>query len=173
MLSSTSTGAPLVRLEPVADLDADQDAADADGTAEPEGAGPDLDLPQAANAASARARATRGREDLAAILMGYDIDAQTNGSVIDDYLLARDELLAAGEDVVTDELELLGLFADFAELSRNRPAGEELQTELRVHSSREHFHTYMQTLDVDRCCARKIRKTASSSSGVRSQSVTP
>ncbi len=148
--SQVETGAPLVRLEPVADLDADQDAADADGTAEPEGAGPDLDLPQAANAASARARATRGREDLAAILMGYDIDAQTNGSVIDDYLLARDELLAAGEDVVTDELELLGLFADFAELSRNRPAGEELQTELRVHSSREHFHTYMQTLDVDR-----------------------
>ena len=82
--------------------------------------------------------------------MGFDVDPQTNGSVIDDYLRARDELLAAGDDVVTDELELLGCFADFAELSRNRPAGEELHTELRVHSSKEHFHTYLQSLDVDR-----------------------
>ena len=51
---------------------------------------------------------------------------------------------------MTDELELLGCFADFAELSRNRPAGEDLHTELRVHSSKEHFHTYLQSLDVDR-----------------------
>ena len=51
---------------------------------------------------------------------------------------------------MADEIELLGLFADFAELSRNRPAGEDLHTELRVHSSKEHFHTYLQSLDVDR-----------------------
>ena len=51
---------------------------------------------------------------------------------------------------MTDEIELLGLFADFAELSRNRPAGEDLHTELRVHSSKEHFHAYLQSLDVER-----------------------
>ena len=51
---------------------------------------------------------------------------------------------------MTDEIELLGCFADFAELSRNRPAGEDLHTELRVHSSKEHFHAYLQSLDVDR-----------------------
>ena len=45
---------------------------------------------------------------------------------------------------------MLRLFADFAELSRNRPAGEDLRTELRVHSPKEHFHTYLQTLDTER-----------------------
>jgi acetyl/propionyl-CoA carboxylase alpha subunit/acetyl-CoA carboxylase carboxyltransferase component len=144
--SQVETGAPLVRLEPVADLEGDQDA---DGAPAVED-GPDLDLPQTGPGETAQQRAARGLEDLAAILMGFDIDAQTNGSVIEDYLQVRDELVAAGEDVVTDELDLLGRFADFAELSRNRPAGEELQTELRVHSSREHFHTYLQTLDGDR-----------------------
>lgn len=141
--SQVETGAPLVRLEPVAD-----DAAEETST--PEDDGPDLDLPQAGSGSTAQQRAARGREDLAAMLMGFDVDPLTNGSVIEDYLRARDELLAAGEDVVTDELELLARFVDFAELSRNRPAGEDLHTELRVHSSKEHFHTYLQSLDVDR-----------------------
>ena len=141
--SQVETGAPLVRLEPVAD-DADDEAP------APEEHGPDLVLPQAGTGSTAQQRAARGRDDLAAILMGFDVDPKTNGSVIDDYLRARDELLAAGEDVVTDEVELLGCFADFAELNRNRPAGEDLHTELRVHSSKEHFHTYLQSLDVDR-----------------------
>ena len=47
-------------------------------------------------------------------------------------------------------MDLLGTFADLAELSRNLPADEERHTELRVHSSREHFHTYLQSLDVER-----------------------
>jgi len=141
--SQVETGAPLVRLEPVTD-EADQAAA------APAQDGPELDLPQVGSGSTAQQRAARGRADLAAIFMGFDLDPQSNGSVIDDYLAARDELVAAGEDVVSDELELLGLFADFAELSRNRPVGEDLQTELRVHSSKEHFHTYLQSLDVDR-----------------------
>ncbi|MFP5335470.1 MAG: carboxyl transferase domain-containing protein [Actinomycetes bacterium] len=143
--SQVETGAPLVRLEPVAD--------EATGAAGPEAAvedGPELDLPQPASAPSARQRAARGREDLAAILMGFDVDAQSDGSVVDDYLAARDELLGSGQDVAAAELELLGCFADFAELSRNRPLDEDLHTELRVHSSREHFHTYLQSLDPDR-----------------------
>jgi len=144
--SQVETGAPLVRLEPVADQDVEGDAEQA-ATADADG--PELDLPEAGTG-SARQRAARGREDLAAILMGFDVDAQRNGTVVDDYLAARDELLAAGDDVVTDELALLGLFADLAELSRNRPAGEDLNTELRVHSSKEHFHAYLQSLDVER-----------------------
>ena len=144
--SQVETGAPLVRLEPLAE----EDPEGAGAAPAPEAIGPDLDLPQPRFGSTAQERAARGREDLAAILMGFDVDPQTNGSVIEDYLRARDELLAAGEDVVTDELDLLGCFADFAELNRNRPVGEDLQTELRVHSSKEHFHTYLQSLDVDR-----------------------
>ena len=59
---------------------------------------------------------------------------------------ARRERRVAGRD----EMDLLGVFADFAELSRNRPVGEEAHIENRVHSPREHFHTYLQTLDPER-----------------------
>ena len=141
--SQVETGAPLVRLEPILDDDADEPAAAQE-------AGPALDLPTTEVGVSARARAARGREDVAAILMGYDVDPRDEGALIGHYLAARDELVESGEDVVTDELELLGLFADLAELSRNRPAGEDLHTELRVHSSKEHFHAFLQSLDVDR-----------------------
>jgi acetyl/propionyl-CoA carboxylase alpha subunit/acetyl-CoA carboxylase carboxyltransferase component len=141
--SQVETGAPLVRLEPVEDDAADDSAA-------PDEAGPALDLPTAATNGSAAVRAARGRADLSAMLMGYDVDPSENGSMIEDYLAARDELVAAGVDVVADEIDLLSLFADFAELSRNRPAGEDLHTELRVHSSKEHFHAFLQSLDADR-----------------------
>ncbi len=141
--SQVETGAPLVRLEPVEE-DAAEEAAPSDE------AGPALDLPPFVPADSARERAARSRDDVAAMVMGYDVDASEDGDVIADYLVARDELVAAGVDVVADEMELLRLFADLAELSRNRPAGEDLHTELRVHSPKEHFHAFLQSLDVDR-----------------------
>lgn len=141
--SQVETGAPLVRLEPVEE-DATEEAAPADE------AGPVLDLPPSVPAASARQRAARSRDDVAAMVMGYDVDPSEDGDVVADYLAARDELVAAGDDVVADEIELLGLFADLAELSRNRPVGEDLHTELRVHSPKEHFHAFLQSLDVDR-----------------------
>jgi acetyl/propionyl-CoA carboxylase alpha subunit/acetyl-CoA carboxylase carboxyltransferase component len=141
--SQVETGAPLVRLEPVAD-------GAADAVAAPEETGPGLDFPQAGAPASAEQRAARGRADLAAILMGYDVDPHDNGDVMAGYLTAREELVTAGADVMAEELDLLGIFADFAELSRNRPVGEDLHTELRVHSPKEHFHAFLQSLDVDR-----------------------
>ena len=140
--SQVETGAPLVRLEPV-EQDAAQEASPAqDGTA--------LDLPSSVAAASAHERAARSRADVAAMVMGYDVDAREDGDVVTGYLAARDELVAEGVEVIVDEIALLGLFADLAELSRNRPVGEDLHTELRVHSSKEHFHTFLQSLDVDR-----------------------
>ena len=42
------------------------------------------------------------------------------------------------------------MFADLSELSRNRPAGEERTATNRVHAPREYFHTYLQSLDVER-----------------------
>src|SRR4029453_17343240 len=51
---------------------------------------------------------------------------------------------------LNQEVELLGVFADLSELSRNRPAGEETKADTRVHSPREYFHTYLQSLDVER-----------------------
>ena len=58
--------------------------------------------------------------------------------------------LRHAELVEAEEVELLRVFADLSELSRNRPAGEEGRADTLVHSPREHFHTYLQSLDVDR-----------------------
>ena len=142
--SQVETGTPLVRLEPAEEESADEQTAADDTT------GPALDLPPSTPSASAEERAARARTDVAAMLLGYDVDSREDGDVIASYLAARNELVEAGVDVVANEIELLGLFADLAELSRNRPAGEDLHTELRVHSSREHFHAFLQSLDVDR-----------------------
>jgi len=141
--SQVETGAPLLRLEPVGDADEVAEEA-ADGTVE-------LDLNGAPVApATAAQRAARGRADLAAMVLGYDIDPRDEGRTLQDYLAARDELAAEGRPPLDEEVATLGVFADFAELSRNRPADEELHTEHRVHSPREHFHAYLQSLDVER-----------------------
>ncbi len=140
--SQVETGAPLIRLEPVGD---GGEAAAATATA-----GVDLDLPTAPADLSAEERADRGQADLAAMLLGFDIAPSDEGRTLNDYLTARDELVAAGGSRLEEEMELLSVVADFAELSRNRPADEELHTENRVHSPKEHFHTYLQSLDVER-----------------------
>jgi acetyl/propionyl-CoA carboxylase alpha subunit/acetyl-CoA carboxylase carboxyltransferase component len=141
--SQVENGAPLLRIEPVAE--AAETAAD-----EAAGSGPDLELPEAATEAAPDARVARGLADLGAIMLGYDTDPATERRTLTRYLGDREEALAAGHDVLAGELELLRMFAELAELSRNRPGGEEEHTELRVHSSREHFHTYLQSLDLER-----------------------
>jgi len=137
--SQVETGAPLIRLEPVGD--------DADEAAPEASKGVDLDLPEPDTEPTAAERAARGQDDLRSMLLGFDLDPRDEGRALTGYLEARAELATPP---VAEEIGLLRLFADFADLSRNRPAGEELGTELRVHSPREHFHTYLQTLDVDR-----------------------
>nr|WP_245994672.1 carboxyl transferase domain-containing protein [Nocardioides immobilis] len=141
--SQVETGAPLVRLEPVGDDGAEESPQPAD-------AAPALDLPHDDMERTARQRADRHLADLAALVQGYDVPRDDRVAALRSYLVAREELRAAGEDVIAGEAELLALFTDFAELSRNRPAGEELRTELKVHSSREHFHTFLRSLDTER-----------------------
>ncbi|HWJ10922.1 MAG TPA: carboxyl transferase domain-containing protein, partial [Nocardioides sp.] len=133
--SQVETGAPLVRLEPTADADAE-----VAGTARLA----DLDLPAPA------AEVVPGRcplDDLASQILGYDVEAGQRHRLLAEHLAVRDTS-AAG--TLHAEMALLSLFTDFAELSRNRPAGDEPSAELRVHSSREYFHTYLRSLDPDR-----------------------
>ena len=129
--------APLVRLEPVGNGD---DAGDL--------APSTVEIPRQPGTESPRQQVERLAADLFAILLGYDVDPETR--TLDRYLKARDELRASGEDALTLEIGLIGLFSDIAELSRNRPFGEQANTELRVHSDREHFHRYLTALDVER-----------------------
>ncbi|GGL32482.1 ATP-grasp domain-containing protein [Phycicoccus endophyticus] len=139
--SQVETGAPLVRLEPTGET-----ADAATEVAEPV----ELDLPETSTDGDARVRAARARADLSAMLLGYDVDPSHEGRALEAYLGAREELVGAGTGVVCDEIDLLTVFADLAELARNRPVGEETHVENRVHSPREHFRTFLQTLDTER-----------------------
>ena len=135
--SQVESMAPLVRLEPLGNGAA---AAVVDSAP--------VDIPVCPPLADPAARAGRLLADLSATLMGFDVDP--SAKTLPRYLEAREEARAAGVEVVAAEIELLTLFADLAELSRNRPAGEQANTELRVHSDREHLHRYLTTLDVER-----------------------
>ncbi|GAA3933965.1 biotin carboxylase N-terminal domain-containing protein [Actinomadura viridis] len=140
--SQVETGAPLLRLEPLADDEGAEDVASA--------AAVELDLPAAPGSVPARQRAARGREDLRSLLLGFDVDPHDERRVLDDYLAARPAAAADGHRPVAEELELLEVFADLAGLSLNRPAGEDGGGDGHVHSAREYFHTYLQSLDVER-----------------------
>ncbi|HJE58101.1 MAG TPA: ATP-grasp domain-containing protein, partial [Nocardiopsis listeri] len=135
------TGAPLLRLEPLADT---EEAEEAD-TAPVE-----LELPPPAGDVPVAERLARGRQDLLGLLLGFDVDPLDERRVFDEYLAARHEAVSAGHRPLAAELDLLDVFADLAELSRNRPAGADDVGDTHVHSPREYLHTYLQSLDVER-----------------------
>lgn len=139
--SQVEAGAPLMRLEPLAEP-GDEAAAEATDAVE-------LDLPARAVALPAAARAARGLQDLRSLLLGFDVDPHDERRVLDDYLAARAELVEAGQRPLAEEVELLSAFADLSELSRNKHA-EESGGDSHVHSAREYFHSYLQSLDVER-----------------------
>ncbi|GFJ82158.1 fused acetyl/propionyl-CoA carboxylase subuit alpha/methylmalonyl-CoA decarboxylase subunit alpha [Phytohabitans houttuyneae] len=140
--SKVETGAPLLRLEPLNDS-ADVEAAPA--------ADVELDLPATPADAPARLRVARGQQDLRSLLLGYDVDPHDDGRVLEDYLAARRAAVAEGVRPLAGELALLEVFADLAELSRNRPTGEDSAGgDSHVRSPREFFHMYLQSLDVER-----------------------
>jgi acetyl/propionyl-CoA carboxylase alpha subunit/acetyl-CoA carboxylase carboxyltransferase component len=138
--SQVGTGAPLMRLEP---LGGDEDAA-------PVEAGPtaEIELPATPADVPAAVRAERGLQDLRSLLLGFDVDPQDRTRLLTGYLAARLEL---GDRPLPGELDLLTVYADLSELSRNKPAGDvEVEPGSPVHSPREYFHSYLQSLDVDR-----------------------
>ncbi|RNL86916.1 ATP-binding protein [Halostreptopolyspora alba] len=137
--SQVETGAALLRLEPMGDAEGEDASAAASA---------ELDLPSATEEAAPE-RLARHREELRGLLLGFDVDPHDERRVVDDYLAARGEA-ANGHRVLAEEIDLVDVFADLAELSRNRPAGEDGGDDTRVHSPREHFHTYLQSLDVER-----------------------
>lgn len=139
--SQVEAGAPLLRLEPLAD--------EAETTADPTSEAVELDLPTAAAEIPASERSRRGQEDLRGLLLGFDVDPHDDRRVLDGYLTARRAATEAGPRPLAAELDLIEVFADLAELSRNRPTGEDGGA-AHVHSAREYFHTYLQSLDVER-----------------------
>ncbi|MBT2232353.1 biotin carboxylase N-terminal domain-containing protein [Nonomuraea sp. NEAU-A123] len=138
--SQVETGAPLMRLEPLLDEGAEE-AESATETVE-------IELPAEPAAASAAERVERGLQDLRSLLLGFDVDPHDHKRVLSAYLAARAEL---GGRLLEGELDLLTVFADLSELSRNKPGGKlDVEPDSQVHSPREFFHSYLQSLDVER-----------------------
>ncbi|MEV0296198.1 carboxyl transferase domain-containing protein [Nocardia sp. NPDC050710] len=139
--TQVETGAPLLRLEPLAE---DDDDADANST------GPvELDLPRETAALQPHVRLARGQQDLRSLLLGFDVDPHDDTRVVDDYLATRRDAIADNRRPLAEELELVQVFADLAELSHNRSWDDD-GGHSHVHSAREYFHTYLQSLDVER-----------------------
>ena len=142
--SQVEASEPLLRLEPLTS-DADAEAAAAPGAVFA-----DLSLPAAPGDLPAAARARRGQEILRSLLLGFDGDLLDEGQLLDDYLADRQAAAADGHSPLAGELELIEVFADLAELARDRPVSKEGDSDGHVHSPREYFHGYLQCLDVER-----------------------
>ncbi|MFZ2176849.1 MAG: biotin carboxylase N-terminal domain-containing protein [Rhodococcus sp. (in: high G+C Gram-positive bacteria)] len=95
-----------------------------------------------------RADALDQIDALGALLTGYDVSAKRAGELLADYEALRADI-AGDPDLVRAELDLLNTFTDICEIGRNRPTAAEEDADERVHSPREHFHTYLHTLDVE------------------------
>jgi acetyl-CoA carboxylase carboxyltransferase component/biotin carboxyl carrier protein len=142
--SQVEAGAPLLRLEPLADDNNTQDTPALRAASQ----AAEIDLPAAPLGVPVVERAERLREDLRGLLLGFDGNPADRRRLLADYLAARDEL---GGQPVPGEPELLTVFADLSELSRNRQGSDtDAEAGSAVHSPREYFHSYLQTLDVER-----------------------
>ena len=98
-----------------------------------------------------RDRAFADLAALRALVMGYDVSAARSRTLWADYDRVREQVPLEDDELLGAALDVLETFADLAELSRNRPAGEEEEAwDERVHSPREYFHSYLQSLDLDR-----------------------
>ncbi len=131
--SQVETGAPLARLEPL------------DDRAETSRAGDmvDLDLPDDVTGPAA---GDGPLAQLRSVILGFDTDPSNPAGPLTRYLDSR----PADGSSVAAEAELLDMFADIAELSRNQPAGADADLDSRVHSAREYFQRYLHSLDIER-----------------------
>jgi acetyl/propionyl-CoA carboxylase alpha subunit/acetyl-CoA carboxylase carboxyltransferase component len=133
--SQVDAGAPLLRLDRQVGETAVSDASPVSFSA-------------SVSATDARTRAREHLDALRAMITGYDVSAKRARVLAAEYAELRNEL-PHDLELRREELTLLNTFADLCELSRNRPTSAEEDSDERVHSPREHFHTYLHSLDVE------------------------
>ena len=101
-----------------------------------------------------RSRALEHLDALRSLIMGFDVRVDEARRLVDEFQRARNQLPPEDPELLHGELEILTIFADLAELSRNWAAAEreDLDEEEgeRVRSPREHFRSYLHSLDVER-----------------------
>jgi len=137
-------GAPLLSVEPKA----------VQGAAAPDAPRVGFEALVGHAESGARLRAREHLHALRSLIMGFDVDVDEARRLVAEFERARDQLPPDDPEVLHAELEVLTIFADLAELSRNWPTTEreELEEEEgeRVRSPREHFRSYLHSLDVER-----------------------
>ena len=142
--SQVDAGAPLLRIDVRTD-----ETASSDATAVPDSRRVRFTV-AATTASDPQTKAREYLDALRAMITGYDVSAARSRSLVAEYGALRSELPQDDAELSHEELTLLTAFADLCELSRNRPTAEEEESDESVHSPREHFHTYLHSLDVDR-----------------------
>ena len=99
--------------------------------------------------ANPRTEALARLGELRALIIGYDVSADRARILLAEYDALRGSLPLDDAELVEAELGLLDTFADICELSRNRPTLDEEDSDERVHSPREHFHSFLHSLDAE------------------------
>jgi len=149
--TQVGAGQALLALEPLEE--------EGSQTATAEDAEATVDLPVPVAPPAALVQALSALRDLRNLLLGFDIAADQGRPLVTEYHQLHIEVLAAdaGESgarrLLEAELDVLTVFADVCELSRNRPHavdGRSDQVGEAVHSPREYFHRYLHSLDADR-----------------------
>jgi len=137
-------GAPLLSVEPQAVAEA----------AEPDAPRISFDSLMTPAESGARLRAREHLDALRSLIMGFDVEVDEARRLVAEFERARDQLPPEDAEVLHGELEVLTIFADLAELSRNWPTTEREEHEEeegeRVRSPREHFRSYLRSLDCER-----------------------
>ena len=99
--------------------------------------------------ANPRTEALARLGELRALITGYDVSAGRARTLLQEYAELRGSQPRDDQELVEAELGLLDTFADICELSRNRPTLDEEEADEGVHSPREHFHSFLHSLDAD------------------------
>ena len=137
--SQVDAGAPLLRVDQVAEEAVAEQA-------------PRVQFGESAPAADEdqRTKALASLAALGALITGYDVSATHARALLAEYERLRSDVAHDDQDLVQAELALLNTFADICELARNRPTTAESGTDEQVHSPREHFHSFLRSLDTAR-----------------------
>ncbi|OYD71437.1 acetyl/propionyl-CoA carboxylase alpha subunit [Rhodococcus sp. OK302] len=137
--SQVDAGAPLLRVDQVSDEAVVEKAPRVE-----------FDLPASTSGSDIRDDALAQLEALTAMISGYDVSGKQANAVLAEYDALRGALESQDPALVHAELAVLTTFADICELSRNKPTSGESAKDESVHSPREHFHTFLHSLDVER-----------------------
>ncbi len=139
--AQVQAGAPLVRLEPVAEEGAQAAAAGGTRLRFDEVSTPAEDDP--------RARRLDDLHTLGSFLAGFDLTADEARQVLGRYLEDARRHPEDRVELLGAELAVLATFADLCALTRHRRE-EDSEGADASRSHREHFRTYLRSLDVDR-----------------------